>query len=508
MPWQPRFDGELPSLGWGVLEWCSEHLPSPRDPSLPLVFTDSQAMQIVEWYRLNPRTGRRVYQRGFSRRSKGRGKSPTEAAKAVAEFRGPVRFAGWDAHGRPVGRPWGSSGDPRALVQIGATSEDQTANTWGVIYYFLTENDGKAADALGIDAGLTRCYLRDQPGAMLEPVTAAAISKHGAPLTYGVLDETHLWTPSNGGVKLAKAMRNNATKMDGTTYETTNAFLVGDGSVAEDSWNAVRRGAKGIYADDIEAPRVIGGVQVDEDAPDDVLLAAVEAAYGDTWWQDFDRIVQGFRDPSQSFEESARFFLNWNQSGGGGWVAISREDWAARAGDAGELVDSGRASLAVADGQRSAALGFAGIRKDGLVQVEAPKHEPGTGWIVAACQKAQADTGQPIWYDPKSATAGVVPELEHAGVLLHPISPGELAAGSVAFQNLVIGGGMVHLGSGVLNEAVRVAEVRRNSESWVFSSRQSAGDISALQAVVIACMSVRAQPVFAGGFVDLNDLDD
>jgi hypothetical protein len=174
-----------------LLDWWADYLPSPRDPAAELIFTDEQALQLIEWYRLHPVTGDRVYRRGYSRRSKGWGKSPVEAAKAIAEFRGPVRFAGWDANGEPVGRSWGCMGDPRAWVQIGAISEDQTDNTWSVIHYFLTENDGKAADALGIDAGLTRCIIPSQPGAKLEPVTSAAGSREGQPITYGVLDESH-----------------------------------------------------------------------------------------------------------------------------------------------------------------------------------------------------------------------------------------------------------------------------------------------------------------------------
>ena len=121
MPWKAKADGDFPSLGWQVLEWCTEFLPSPRDPSAPLLFTNEQALQIVEWYRLDEH-GDRVYRRGYSRRSKGWGKSPVEAAKSIAEFRGPVRFDGWDSDGEPVGRPWGTSNDPRAWVQIGASS--------------------------------------------------------------------------------------------------------------------------------------------------------------------------------------------------------------------------------------------------------------------------------------------------------------------------------------------------------------------------------------------------
>ena len=161
MSWRgPEHPDDFPSLGWSLLEWWHEFLPSPRDPSAPLVFPDEHALQLVEWYRLDPRTGKLVHRRGYSRRAKGYGKSPKEAAKAIAEFAGPVRFAGWDAAGEPVGRPWGTAGDPLPWVQIGAVSEDQTDNTWSVVHYFLTENDGRAADALRIDAGLTRCFLR------------------------------------------------------------------------------------------------------------------------------------------------------------------------------------------------------------------------------------------------------------------------------------------------------------------------------------------------------------
>jgi hypothetical protein len=89
-------------------------------------------------------------------------------------------------------------------VQIAAVSEDQTDNTYSVIYELLTANDGRAADELSIDVGLTRCYLRDRPG-KLEPVTASAGSREGQPITDATLDETHLWTPTNGGVAGADA---------------------------------------------------------------------------------------------------------------------------------------------------------------------------------------------------------------------------------------------------------------------------------------------------------------
>ena len=226
----PQHEDDFPSLGWGLLDWFAEYLPSPRDPSEPLIFVDDQALSLVEFYRLHPVTGQRVYRRGYSRRSKGKGKSPWAAAWVIGEFAGPVRFDGWDASGQPVGRPWGTRGDPRPWVQCGAVSEGQTDNTWSVVHYFLTENDGKAADALGIDPGLTRCLMPAKPGAKLEPVTTSAGTREGQALTAALLDESHLLVQSNGGTRIAEVLRDNVSKMAGTSFETTNSFIIGEKS--------------------------------------------------------------------------------------------------------------------------------------------------------------------------------------------------------------------------------------------------------------------------------------
>lgn len=500
MPWRgAEYPGDSPSLGWSVLDWLAEILPSPRDPSGPLVFTDEQALQLVEWYRVDPTTGRRVYRRGYSRRSKGWGKSPVEAARCIAEFAGPVRFAGWSADGEPVGRPWGTEGDPLPWVQVGATSEDQTDNTWSVLHYLLTENDGRAADRLRIDAGLTRCYLRDRPGAKMEPVTAAAGSREGQPITYGVLDESHLMVPSNGGVALAKTVRRNAAKMGGTSYETTNSFVIGAKSVAESSFDAVRKGAPGIFADEVEAPREVDGIPVDLAAPDEVLMSALRDAYGASWWVDLERIVADIRDPSNEWEDSARFFLNWNMQPASGWSVMSREAWYARKGSPAALADVGYASLAVGPDQRIAALGFAAMRGDGTLQVEVARHEPGTAWVVEACRAAQAETGRPIVVDPRTPTAGVLDHLRRAGIELHEATTPEVVAAHSALLNDVANAGLVHLGAGELTEAMRIASSRPVGEAWVFSARHSQADITPVQAVVLAAMRAR-KPVEVAEF--------
>lgn len=496
MPWVPAHPDDFPSLGWGLLDWWAEYLPSPRDPAAPLIFTDEQARQIIEWYRLDPATGRRIYRRGYSRRSKGWGKSPVEAAKCIGELAGPVRFDGWGADGQPVARPWGYALDPRPWVQVGAISEDQTDNTWSVVHYLLTENDGRAADNLGIDAGLTRCFLRGQPGAKMEPVTSAAGSREGQPITYAVLDESHLMTPSNGGVKLAETMRRNAAKMGGTSYETTNSYVTGKGTVAEASHKAVMLGARDIFADQVEAPREISGVPVDENAPDEVLTAALAVAYGDSWWVDVKRLVADIRDPATKWDDACKFFLNWPRQDHESWGVIPRELWAACGGSSAEA-DKGFAAFAVAEGQQRAALAWSGQRvADARLEVQVVKLEAGTAWLVESCKNAERDTGRPIYYKPRSPSDGVVDMLTAAGVRVQALKAGEYPAGCAALQNDVTRGGVVHLNAGNLNDAVRDAGIRSSGGGFEWSPRHSTGEIIALEAVTVACIPARQPTVF------------
>lgn len=391
MPWRgadPDDPFPFPSLGWQLLDWTGDFLPSPRDHAEPLLFTDEMARGVVEWYALDPMTGRFLYRRGVSRRSKGWGKSPREAAKAIAALAGPVMFDGWDANGEPVGRPRGTKGgDANPWVQIAAVSEDQTDNTYSVLYELLTANDGKAADALRIDAGLTRCYLRDRPG-KLEPVTAAAGSREGQPVTDAVLDETHLWLPRNGGVKLARTLRRNVAKMNGRSYETTNSFVPGEDSVAEATHRAMEMGAAGVYADAVEAP------PVKEDDPDEKLTEALKVAYGDSWWVDLPRLVADIRDPDQPWEDSARFYFNWNVDDR--QKAVTSKRW-------GELAEP---AIVVPDGAR-VGLGFDGSISDdytALIGTTIVDGKPHT-WEIAVW-------GRPTDLTPAERRAWRIPRLQ------------------------------------------------------------------------------------------------
>lgn len=297
MPWRgPTERKPYPSLGWLILEWMYEYLPSPSDTDAPLVLTDEQARIVLRWYEIDPATEDFVHRRGRLEMAKGWGKSPLLAAIAVVEFAGPARFAGWDATGEPMGSAW-----QRPVVEIAAVSEDQTDNTYSALYEMLTANDGRAAKRLGIDNGRTRLFLRDRPGT-LRPVTASSGSREGARLTFGVLDETMLWTRTNGGVKLAGTLRRNAAKMGGRTFETTNAPVLGEKSVAEASGVDAEPGVLHIARRPAIEPTL--------DWPESDLRQSLVETYGDAHWAPIDRILAEIADPATSWDDALRFYFN------------------------------------------------------------------------------------------------------------------------------------------------------------------------------------------------------
>jgi hypothetical protein len=301
------------SLGWGVLEWMEAHLPSPADPEQPFVLTDEQAEIVLRWYAVDEE-GQFIHRRGALEMAKGWGKSPLAGAIAIAELVGPVVFDRWEG-GDPIGRPWDNP-----VVEIAAVSEDQTDNTYSAIFEMLAANEHRAAKALGIDDGRTRLYLTNRPG-ILRPVTAASGSREGARLTFGLLDETHLWTRRNGGVKLAGTLRRNAAKMGGRTLETTNAPTLGEKSVAEQT--GMDAGVM-LYA---RRPRS----QPDPSWSDADLLAALRSVYGDSYWitSRLDRIVQEIRDPATNWDDAIRFYFNIRTAGSG--RAVDPREWDALA---------------------------------------------------------------------------------------------------------------------------------------------------------------------------------
>ena len=367
MPFKPEYPGERPTLGWYVLEWIAEHLIVPDGPAdgEPLVFTREQAEFILKLYEVDRnfegpairgrslRNGRLI-RRAVLSRPKGWGKSPLVAALCLVEALADVVMDGWDANGRPVGRPWASLGF-KPKVQIVAVSEDQTANTWEPCLDMARR--GPVVDAYDIDPMETFIAV---PRGIIEAVTSSGTSREGFRPVFSVLDQTESWTASNGGHRLASTIRRNLGKVNGTSVETPNAFEPGVDSVAERSYAAYQaqlegrtRLDTGLLYDHREAPP-------ETDPTDEASLrAGLAYAYGDSadvngGWVNLDRIVAEYWDPDTDPQEARRYYLNQITHASDSF--LSQPEWAACAAPDKVVADRDAITLGF-DGSRGRARG-------------------------------------------------------------------------------------------------------------------------------------------------------
>lgn len=303
MPWRgPDFPGEFPTLGYLVADLIQQAcvIPDGDLAGEPFVLTDEMLRFVLSYYRLDPSSGRFVYDRGGQlTRPQKWGKGPFFAALIAAEAHpeGPVLFAGWDAAGEPVGRPWATP-----HIQVTAISEDQTDNIWRALLAMIERG---ALHAAIWDTGQTRINLPG--GGLIEPTTASMLSRLGQRITLVVQDETQSWLAANGGRKLADTQRRNVAGMGGRWLASGNAWDPRDDSVSQ---KTTESGEPGVLHDDVDP----GPGSVRNKAERRRMLKRV---YGDSWWVDLDRIdgeIQALLARGEA-AQAEQFFLNRKLAG-------------------------------------------------------------------------------------------------------------------------------------------------------------------------------------------------
>lgn len=311
MPWRGAEEpGEVPTLGYLVGEWIEENCRIPDGDLLgqPYILTDEMWTFLAHFYRLreDARQDRPAsawtYRRGLLVRPQKWGKSPFTAALICAEAVGPVRFAGWDADGEPVGREW-----PTPLIQVTASSEDQTDNVYRALVPMIEY--GPLADVIP-DTGETRINLPG--GGRIDPVTSKARSRLGQRVTFVVQDETGTWTKENGGAALAQTQNRGLAGMGARGVEITNAWNPAERSVAQQTYESR---VTDIYRDYQQAP---ASLSYRNKAHRRKIHRHV---YGDSWWVDLDRIEAEAAEILETDPANAeRFFGNRVVAGSDSWL--------------------------------------------------------------------------------------------------------------------------------------------------------------------------------------------
>lgn len=309
----PSLDEEpWPTLGPLVCAWIEANLVyGPGDLlGQPAKLDAEKRALIYRMYQVfpqdDPRAGRRRFKRCALSLRKGSAKTELAAWIAAAELhpKALVRCAGFDRHGRPIGR-----GVVDPYIPMVAYSEEQTEELgYGALRQIL-EHSRIAKD---FDIGLARIMRRDGNG-KAEPRSSAPGSRDGARTTFQHFDETaHFRTPTLRRSHRTMLMNIPKRKLsDAWSLETTTAYVPGEGSVAEKTMEYARAIAEGNRAD---AELFFFHRQASEHhdlvRPEGLRAAVVEASGPTAEWSDIDSIVGQWKDPTADPNVLAQMWLN------------------------------------------------------------------------------------------------------------------------------------------------------------------------------------------------------
>ena len=249
---------DIPDLTLDVAtDWIEQHcvVPDGDDRGLPMELPDEQHAFVARHYEVRPaaQAGDLASAFRFRRSQLVRphkwGKSPLVAAMVCLEAVGPALFAGFAAGGEryecsnhwcpcgwqyeyeagePMGRPWAT-----ALIQITATSEDQTDNTYGALRPMI--DLGPLAEVIPRTG---EELIRLPGGGEIYPVTSKALTRLGQRVTFVPQDETGIWTTANMR-RVARTQRRGLAGMGGRAVETTNAWDPSENSIAQLTWESL-----------------------------------------------------------------------------------------------------------------------------------------------------------------------------------------------------------------------------------------------------------------------------
>jgi hypothetical protein len=329
-PLDEREDELWPTLGEAVWEWQLENLVyGPGDlkgVSLQDHPPDEEYRAVLRRaYQIYPRghalEGRRRFKRVALSVRKGTAKTEKAAWIVAGELHpeAPVRFDGWDAYGRPVGR---GVADPY-VPMVAFTEEQSEELAYGALKVILEESD-LAED---FDIGWERILVLDsrgRPAGKAVALASAPNSRDGARTTFQHFDESHRMVLDRLKASF-QTMQANLPKRkaaDAWSLETTTTYAPGELSVAE----GTHEYAEMIAAGDIEDPRLFyfhrqAGDHHKIRFPDghakagkldrEAMLAAVAEASGPAAeWSDLDSIVALGLDPQTDVAYWERVWLN------------------------------------------------------------------------------------------------------------------------------------------------------------------------------------------------------
>lgn len=320
----PLFDGHLCSLGYDLADWISTYCcHGPGDVAGDPANVDDEWLDfLIEAYRIDPVTGRRVYDEGVLSRPKGRAKSELAGWVGTAEAFAPCRFDGWDADGQPVARQVRSP-----LLRCLATEEEQAGNTFEVIAFIVGDWGQDTHPEIFGGAGGVRRYQSAKAiylpqGGEIRACTSGSASKDGGKETWVCADESHLYVLRELKDMYSTVQRNCGKRKLAQPWllQTTTMYRSGELSIAEETLTSWRKGElpESVLVDHKEAK---GPIRLDD--KEHTVRQLIEVYGPAAAWHDMDRKYRDMRDPRicRDDAEAARYYLNRELASSDAWIA-------------------------------------------------------------------------------------------------------------------------------------------------------------------------------------------
>jgi len=394
----PDFPAQVCSLGYGVIDFITQNTcHGPGDLQGQDSTVDDEMFDfIVDAYRIDETTGRKLFDESVLSRPKGRAKTEVAGWLVVAEAFGDVRFDHWDERGQPVAKPVTSP-----LIKCLATEESQATAAFSVVAYIVNdwgklnrpELFGKVSGVRQYQSA-TALYLPH--GGEIRACTAGAASKDGGRETFVVADESHLYVLRELKAMYGTVRRNLGKRMIAQPWllQTTTAYRPGEQSIAEETLTAWRKGdlSSSVMVDHREAR---GRIDLDDEAH---TLGQLRAVYGPAAeWMDLPRLYREMRDPRSCPDDAtaARYFLNRAISGKDAWIGKDVVERQARP----ELVEAGT----------EIALGFDGSLRDDATVLVGSRMSDGFLFPIGIWAKPSGPEGN-WWEVPRADVLATVRE--------------------------------------------------------------------------------------------------
>ena len=219
-----------------------------------------------------------------------------------------------------------------------------------------------------------------------------------------------------------------------------------------------------------------------------------------TWWscmpalgRTIDLSVVRHARESLTDSEFRRAYLNqWTNASHDAVIPLA--SWQACCDPASVAGDRVVFAADVTPDRSMSAMAVASVRPDGLTHLEVVDHHQGTAWLAGRAADLVARWGGSVMLDAGGPAGSLVHDLGARGVPVSAVAAGDVGKACGWLLDQVLAGRVRHIGQRPLDVAVEAASRLTVGDSWRWSRRSSAVDISPLVASTLALWGVTNQP--------------